>query len=199
MERRNSTERRNSMERRFSIERRGSTSSTASLSDSYSTMGSVCSEKSCTFRDEPEIIEIQSAKSLTNNPNEIWYVKEDFDSFREKTRRIVSNVDENGRGKNGKKYCTRGLERYMGPKDEARRDIRKNILKALDEDDSISLGSLSRASVIEALERAELDAKEAGAMQKRYMRRASDLVRADVNISQAGTLQKRYMRRASVQ
>ena len=199
MERRNSTERRNSMERRFSIERRGSTSSTASLSDSYSTMGSVCSEKSCTFRDEPEIIEIQSAKSLTNNPNEIWYVKEDFDSFREKTRRIVSNVDENGRGKNGKKYCTRGLERYMGPKDEARRDIRKNILKALDEDDSISLGSLSRASVIEALERAELDAKEAGAMQKRYMRRASDLVRADVNISQAATLQKRYMRRASVQ
>ena len=112
---------------------------------------------------------------------------------------FVSNVDENGRGKNGKKYCTRGLERYMGPKDEARRDIRKNILKALDEDDSISLGSLSRASVIEALERAELDAKEAGAMQKRYMRRASDLVRADVNISQAATLQKRYMRRASVQ
>jgi len=123
------------------MERRSSCSSTASLSDSYSSirsMDSASSTKSCSFAEDALVIRVPSAASQIDNHSDLWYQKADFDAFREKTRRIINNVDENGRGKNGKKYCTRGLEKYMAQ----RRNLRNSILQALDEDEtSASNGS----------------------------------------------------------
>jgi len=151
------------------LERRSSCSSTISLSDSYSTISSTSSNKSCSFRDEPEILLVPAVETLIENPGELWFQQEDFEHFREKTRRIISNVDENGRGKNGKKYCTRGLERYMPYTQGKRKDIRKNILQALDEGDSVSLRDHSRSCVAEALDRGDADAKVAISYNKRYL------------------------------
>ena len=96
--------------------------------------------KSCSFREDILVINVQAASALTGDKNELWDQKEDFDNFREKTRRIIQNVDANGRGKNGKKYCTRGLEKYMARAQEHRR-LQKSILEALDEDEAGSHNS----------------------------------------------------------
>jgi hypothetical protein len=145
------------------MDRRNSFNSTTSLSDSFS---SACSVKSCTFREDVEVIHIPS---VIEDPKDLWLQKEDFDNFREKTRRIIRNVDKNGRGKNGKKYCTRGLEKYMAHAQESRRNVRKSILKALDEDETASVSGFSKNSVEEALELAETDARTAGSFYKRYL------------------------------
>lgn len=146
------------MERRFSCD------STASLSDSFNSVSSV---KSCSFREEPEIRHVPAATSMVNDPSDLWFQKEDFENFREKTRRIISNVDENGRGKNGKKYCTRGLEKYMAAASIKRKNIRRNILLALEDGDSSSLEDYSEGSVSEARKLAATDAKEATNICKR--------------------------------
>jgi hypothetical protein len=104
---------------------------------------------------------------MVNDPSDLWFQKEDFENFREKTRRIISNVDENGRGKNGKKYCTRGLEKYMAAASIKRKNIRKNILLALEGGDSSSLEDYSEGSVSEARKLAATDAKEATNICKR--------------------------------
>lgn len=95
--------------------------------------------KSCSFIEEAEVIHVPAATSLTGES--LWYQKEDFDNFRKKTQRIINNVDENGIGKNGKKYCTRGIEKYMARAQESRQNLRKSILGALDEDESASSSS----------------------------------------------------------
>jgi hypothetical protein len=131
-------------------------------------VSSASSVKSCSFREDPKVVQIPAA---TEDPKDLWFQKEDFDNFREKTRRIIKNVDQNGYGKNGKKYCTRGLEKYMARAQESRRNVRKSILKALDEDEdeSASLSGFSKDSVEEALELVETDARTAGSFWKRYL------------------------------
>jgi len=105
---------------------------------------------------------------MVDDPSDLWFQKEDFENFREKTRRIISNVDENGRGKNGKKYCTRGLEKYMAAASIKRKNIRRNILLALgDGGDSSSLEDYSESSVSEARKLAATDAKAATTIYKR--------------------------------
>lgn len=146
------------------MERRSSCDSTASLSDSFNSVSSV---RSCSFREEPQIKHVPSATSLVDNPSDLWFQKEDFENFREKTRRILSNVDENGRGKNGKKYCTRGLEKYMVATSIKRKNIRRNILLALEDGDWSSLGDFSESCVSEARNLALTDAKAASNICKR--------------------------------
>mmetsp|Transcript_4175 Transcript_4175/g.9917 ORF Transcript_4175/g.9917 Transcript_4175/m.9917 type:complete len:215 (+) Transcript_4175:167-811(+) len=142
-------------------ERRSSCSSIASLSDSYSSNTSSSSTKSCTFRDDAEVIHVPAATTLTGES--LWYQKEDFENFRKKTQRIINNVDKNGRGKNGKKYCTRGLEKYMARAQESRENRRKSILAALDEDESAS------SKTDKKLESAETDSKREGSFRKMRM------------------------------
>jgi len=52
---------------------------------------------------------------------------------------------------------------------EKRKDIRKNILQALEEGDSISLSEHSASCVAEALDRGDADAKVAISYNKRYL------------------------------
>jgi hypothetical protein len=135
------------------------------------------SARSCSFREDPEIISIQTATSLVNNPNELWFSKDDFETFRDKTRRIINGVDDKGRGKNGKKYCTRGLEIYTAQAQESRRRIRKSILQALEENKSATLlGGFTKNSVAGALQLAQSDARAACGIYKKCVpgnRRAS--------------------------
>lgn len=144
-------------------ERRSSCSSIASLSDSYSSTSSSSSVKSCTFIEDPEVIHVPAATTLTGES--LWYQKEDFENFRKKTQRIINNVDENGRGKNGKKYCTRGLEKYMVRAQESRENLRKSILSALDEDESASFTSSKSAKV----EATDTEVKKPSSFRKRMM------------------------------
>ena len=109
--------------------------------------------KSCTFNEEAEVIHIPAAATLTGES--LWYKKEDFDNFRKKTIRIINNVDESGRCKNGKKYCVRGLEKYMARAQE-RQNLRKSILVSLDDDESASLPG-------------QMEARKAGAFRKKMM------------------------------
>ena len=154
------------------MQRRDSCASTTSLSDSFNSASSV---KSCSFREQPEIRHVPAATSMVDDPSDLWFQKEDFQNFREKTRRIISNVDENGRGKNGKKYCTRGLEKYTAAASIKRKNIRRSILLALEDGDSSSLEDLSESCVTEARQLGVTNAIEANSICKRIypFRRAS--------------------------
>ena len=110
--------------------------------------------KSCTFNEEAEVIHIAAATTLTGES--LWYNKEDFNNFRKKTIRIINNVDETGRCKNGKRYCTTGLEKYMARAQQSRQNLRKSMLVAMDDDESPSLPS-------------KVEARKQGAFSKKMM------------------------------
>jgi len=106
------------------------------------------SAKCCSFRDIATVYTVPSAISLTEDAKQLWFQDEDYKKFKKNNRKIVNYVDKNGRGKNGKRYCTLGLERYMN-RDELKGERqlhRKNILRALDGDEDYLLAYESSTS-----------------------------------------------------
>ena len=95
-------------------------------------------KKSCSFSGKIEVIHVPS---LTEDPKDLWFQKADYSAFKKNCQRILNYVDANGLGKNGKKYCMLGLERYKSPSrklslsNDSRRNYRRTILKVLEKEE----------------------------------------------------------------
>jgi len=119
--------------------------------------------KRCSFREEPEIISIQTASSLVDDPEELWFSEDDYHEFRFKSQRILDGTDDRG-CRDGKKYCTRGLETYTALAQYYRRRIRSAILLSLEVDPSGNPTGFSEDRVEDALQLGINDAMTAFSM-----------------------------------
>jgi len=87
--------------------------------------GGQCAKKSRSihFHEEVFVREFKPSLALANNDARLlWWQDDENDSIKENLQRLLSRVNHHGISKtNGRKYCIRGLERYLDPDDE--RDI----------------------------------------------------------------------------
>lgn len=74
--------------------------------------GSIKRQRSLRFNEEVNVRNVVPAKFLSKDPEKLWFQDEEYQSIKRKTRALLSRVDSNGIV-DGKRYCTRGLERYM--------------------------------------------------------------------------------------
>jgi hypothetical protein len=76
-------------------------------------------QRSIRFNDEVSVREVRSSKSLVNdNPRILWWQDDEHASIKENLQRLLSRVTRWGVARtNGRKYCTRGLERFLDPDD----------------------------------------------------------------------------------
>jgi len=103
---------------------------------------------------------------------ELWFQDNEYKNIRKKTQALLEKVDSNGIV-DGKKYCTRGLEKYMEcPQKRASKKYEgwdsvlteQQLQRELNIFDDESIGRTykhtSTISVVEATNRATSDAKE---------------------------------------
>merc|ERR1712078_400254 len=71
-------------------------------------------QRSIQFDEDVYVRKIQPTASLQGAPEkkELWFQDDEYYTIKKKTRALIDKVDSNGIV-NGKKYCTRGLEKYM--------------------------------------------------------------------------------------
>ena len=80
---------------------------------------SIKRQRSIQFNDEVSVREVRSSKSLVNdNPRVLWWQDDEHESIKDNLQRLLSRVNRWGVSRtNGRKYCTRGLERFLTPDD----------------------------------------------------------------------------------
>jgi hypothetical protein len=87
--------------------------------------GGQCAKKSRSihFHEEVFVREFKPSLALANNDSRVlWWQDDEHDSIKENLQRLLTRVNHHGISKtNGRKYCVRGLERFLDPDDE--RDI----------------------------------------------------------------------------
>jgi hypothetical protein len=74
--------------------------------------GKVRRRRSITFNEEVNVRKVVPTKLLSEEPEKLWFQSQEYSVIKKKTQALLSRVDANG-FVDGKKYCTRGLERYM--------------------------------------------------------------------------------------
>merc|ERR1711865_512656 len=74
-----------------------------------------------------EDVNVRSIQAVSHVPgaikHELWFQEAEYSTIKKKTRALLEKVDQHGIV-NGKKYCTRGLEKYMEDKVGARSQTR---------------------------------------------------------------------------
>lgn len=83
-------------------------------------------QRSVQFDEEVNVREIQSAISLAkdNNLYALWYQGDENASIKHNITKLLCRVDHAGvSSTNGRKYCMRGLERYMNPEESRVKQI----------------------------------------------------------------------------
>jgi len=134
---------------------------------------SIKRRRSITFNDDVNVLKIQAISKVEGaDKNELWFQNNEYIQIKKKTRDLLRKVDSNG-AFNGKKYCTRGLERYMeDPKIRASKQfmgwdsvfMEQEMQRSLQIYDDESIGRFykqtSCVDVVEATNRANLDAQE---------------------------------------
>jgi len=74
---------------------------------------SIKRRRSIQFDEDVNIRSIQPTTSVTGaDKKQLWFQDEEYSTIKKKTRALLEKVDSKG-VVNGKKYCTRGLEKYM--------------------------------------------------------------------------------------
>jgi len=74
---------------------------------------SIRRRRSIQFDEDVHVRKIQPATSVKGaEKKEMWFQDDEYHTIKKKTRALLDKVDSNGIV-NGKKYCTRGLEKYM--------------------------------------------------------------------------------------
>merc|ERR1712086_622638 len=74
---------------------------------------SIKRRRSIQFDEDVYVRKIQPTTSVKGvDKRELWFQNDEFYTIKKKTRALLNKVDSNGLV-NGKKYCTRGLEKYM--------------------------------------------------------------------------------------
>jgi len=68
--------------------------------------------RSIVFDNDVDVQKIEPIKFLAH---ELWFQENEYNSIKIKTLALLDRVDPNSGVLNGKKYCTRGLEKFMTP------------------------------------------------------------------------------------
>lgn len=127
---------------------------------------------SITFSEEVNVRKVVPAKTLTQEPEQLWFQDNEYVNIKKKTIALLQKVGSDG-VVDGRKYCTRGLERYMVSKEE-REGLKYGTLDAVlfeqrlqrkkgtfdDESVARKYTHTTVRSIAEAARRANLDAEE---------------------------------------
>jgi hypothetical protein len=130
---------------------------------------------SITFNEDVNVRKIQPTIKIKGaDKKELWFQDQEYTSIKKKTKALLEKVDSNGIV-NGKKYCTRGLEKYMqDPTERAREKYgswdsvlieqdnqrKTNNYSSGDENIARLYKYTSTMSTIQATQRAAFDAEE---------------------------------------
>jgi len=135
---------------------------------------SIKRRRSIKFNEEVNVRSIQAVSHVPGAiKHELWFQEAEYSTIKKKTRALLEKVDQNGIV-NGKKYCTRGLEKYMEQKAGARSQTRyaawdtvlmeQELQRQLHIFDEVSIGQqyavTSTMNAAEAARRATCDADE---------------------------------------
>jgi hypothetical protein len=72
--------------------------------------------RSITFDDRIDIENIVPIRLLaTGGPQSLWYQEQEYEAIKFKTLALLDRVDHSSGITDGKKYCMRGLEKFMSP------------------------------------------------------------------------------------
>jgi len=136
---------------------------------------SIKRRRSIIFNEDVNVRKITPAKTLTKEgtPDSLWFQDNEYSKIKKKCRALLQKVDANG-VVDGKKYCTRGLERYMTQSAQEREGMKYGAWDSVlveqrsqrregtfdDENVARLYKHTSVKSVMEATLRANLDAAE---------------------------------------
>jgi len=137
--------------------------------------------RSIQFNEDVNVRNIQPTSKVKGAvKKELWFQNEEYNTIKMKTRALLEKVDSNGTV-NGKKYCTRGLEKYMEcPQKRASEKyqawdsvlMEQEMQRKLNIYDDESLGRFyketSNMSVVKATIRATLDAQEVASFYQKH-------------------------------
>jgi len=142
---------------------------------------------------------------------EMWFQDDEYHSIKRKTRALLNKVDSNGIV-NGKKYCTRGLEKYLekpslraAGKYQAWDSVlmEQDMQRKMKIYDDESMGRFYRrtslTSAAEALDRANADAAEVASFynnQQQQVRSSQEVVSDNEQPQQQQ--RRRRVRRSSI-
>merc|ERR1712085_106239 len=138
--------------------------------------GSIKRRTSITFNEDVNVRNIQAISKVKGAvKEELWFQDIEYSQIKKKTRALIDKVDASGTF-DGKKYCTRGLEKYMEcPQKRAMKkyhgwdsvlmeqEMQRNLQIYDDESISGFYKQTAQENVVEATHRAQLDAKEVAA------------------------------------
>jgi len=136
-------------------------------------------QRAISFDDRIDIQNIEPIRLLAiDGPQSLWYQEHEYETIKFKTLALLDRVDHNSGVIDGKKYCTRGLEKFMTPEaTEVKKHqawdsvLSEQFLQRKDgEFDEETLANIYRFSTIrsklEAIKRAILDTEAAEAHLK---------------------------------
>jgi hypothetical protein len=133
--------------------------------------------RSITFDESVSVQQVEPVKSLTDNPEALWFQENEYDFIKMKTKALLNKVGLDGTV-DGKKYCTRGLEKWMTPEitQVKKRQAWDNVLNEQylqrqdgefdDEQLALMYKHSTARSQLEASRRAQGDAEEAAGYLK---------------------------------
>lgn len=144
--------------------------------------------RSIVFDKEVGVQNIEPVRCLaTNGPQSLWFQEKEYETIKMKTLALLDRVDHSSGVVDGKKYCTRGLEKFMTPEaTEVKKHqawdsvLNEQFLQRKEgEFDEESLANIYRFSTkrsqSEASKRANEDAEVAEAYQKTMFQRQSSI------------------------
>jgi hypothetical protein len=67
------------------------------------------------FEETATVKHIEPAKDLAGGKNDLWFQKDEMDSIRQKVTALIVKTENGALPESGKRYCMRGLERYLDP------------------------------------------------------------------------------------
>jgi len=128
---------------------------------------------SITFNEDVNVRKIQAISKVKGAvKQDLWFQDVEYTQIKKKTRALIEKVDASGQF-DGKKYCTRGLEKYMEcPQKRASKkyqgwdsvlmeqEMQRNLQIYDDESISGFYKQTAQENVVEATNRAQLDAEE---------------------------------------
>lgn len=143
-------------------------------------------QRSIAFDDDIDIQSIEPIRLLSaGGPQSLWYQENEYETIKFKTLALLDRVDHSSGVVDGKKYCTRGLEKFMSPEaNEVKKHqawdsvLNEQFLQRKDgEFDEETLANIymysTKRSRVEACRRAKIDAEASEAYLKTKFRRHS--------------------------